>query len=444
MAVAAACGSYGQRDPEAAGQATRAAAVEAEVSNEDAAALHLAACPVGETDRGVDADEIRIGTSLPQTGPSAPLGAILPGARAYLDLVNDAGGVDGRRVVLEALDDQGDPADTSANVEELLEDEEVFALFGVVGTPNVLAFWDATEERCVPNLFVATGSPYWGDEGGHPWTIGSLPSYGAEAVIFAEHVAGVRPGGTVAILEQDDDVGAAYADGLREAVEETDVTIVATERFEPGTTDVTAQVEALAATGADALLAAVSGLACPAAMQAVAASGWDPLLYISGTCVAAPLLDLAGAAADGVLSTTYLKDPADPGWDADPALQAYRRQLAVTAPGADPANGFTAYGWTMAAALVEVLRAADQLTRPAVMVAARHLDRVDAGLLLPGVSLTTGPGDPYPVERTQLMQHDVGTGLWAYLAPGEAAGRPAGPATVSLSGREGGTPSFAR
>jgi branched-chain amino acid transport system substrate-binding protein len=438
----AACGSYDRRDPQALDNANRAAAVEAGLSNEDAAVLHLATCPEGETTLGVTDDQILIGTSSPRTGPFAAFGEILPGIRAYFDMVNRGGGVDGRELVLEALDDGYEPAGTRANVDRLLDDEEVFALFNVVGTPNVLSYWDTTEERCVPNLFVATGSPYWGDERGHPWTIGSLPSYATEAAIFAAHLEELQPDADVAILMQDDDFGEGYTDGFSEAIQDSDLSVAATETYDPDDADVTQQVERLASTEADAMLGAVTGLACPSAMRALADSVWDPVTYVSGTCVAAPLLDLAGGAADGVLSTTYLMDPRDPAWDEVASMQLYKAELARSQPGADPGDGFTAYGWTTAALLVETLRAADDLTRPAVMAAARGLDGVIAGLVLPGVTFSTGPGDPYPVESTQLMQYDAGRGLWDFLPVGAQSSGAAGPRTISLSSQEGQTPAF--
>ena len=259
--------------------------------------------------------------------------------------------------------------------------------------------------QCVPNLFVASGSTLWGETNDYPWLIGSIPSYATEAAIFADYLKENKPEAKVAILGQDDDVGSGYADAFKKSIDGTDITVVAEEKYSPTDPDVKSQITTLSASGADTVLVAAAALKCAQALNAMQEVNWKPVTYISGTCTSKTVVGLANAgAADGVISSIYLKDPADPEWDADPAMQQFQTLGAANGLSAeDLDNGIVGYGWTMGALLVDTLKQSPDLTRQDVMQTAYSLSNLQVGLLLPGATVNTnGAEDPFPIEQMQI------------------------------------------
>jgi branched-chain amino acid transport system substrate-binding protein len=339
-------------------------------------------------------------------------------SEAYFDYVNEElGGIDGRQIELVALDDGYEPGRTATNAQRLVQEEGVFALFNVIGTANNLAIWDNLEEECVPNLFAGTGSPLWGDPE-HAWTVGSFPSYSLEAAMYANYLQENDPDAEVALLTQNDDFGRAYVDTFKSVIEGTDITVAGEETYEPSNPDTTSQVTSLAATGADAVVLGTTALACPNALNAVNGSNWEPTIFISGTCTSPTLVGLADpGAADGIISVTAFKDPRDPQWADDEAMQLFLEKGAqYGGPDIDLENSIVAYGWTMGALLVDTLTNAEELTRPAVMEQALNIDGLVTGLALPDSPFTTVLGeDKFPEEVLQLMQYNEDLGYYEFL-----------------------------
>jgi branched-chain amino acid transport system substrate-binding protein len=375
----------------------------------DEAALSADNCPEdSDPTQAIEGDTITLASSYPQSGNTAAFAEIAKGWQAYFAMVNEAGGVQigDQQYQIEWVDadDQYDPERTARNVEELVGEDGTgaFATFSVVGTTNNLSIRDFLGDLCVPNLFAATGSPFWGDTN-YPWTLGStLPPYTVEAQAFVDLLAAEKPDAQVAMLVQDDEYGRAYEDGVRNAVdasnEENDTTIevVAVENYEPGfDTDPTTQVTTLANSGADVFFNGATLLTCPTALNN--AAGWErEITWVSGTCISKTLMGIAGENAAGVYSASNIKDPQSPDWADDEAMTEYRDALAQYEPEADPGNGIVAYGWTQGAALVQALEQAEEPTRLAVMESVRNLELGDdVGLLLPDTGATTGPDDAY-------------------------------------------------
>jgi branched-chain amino acid transport system substrate-binding protein len=258
----------------------------------------------------------------------------------------------------------------------------------------------------VPNLFTATGSHLMSVPGEFPWTIGSIPSYPVEMAALVDYLKVENPSAKIAILYQADDFGEGYHAALDDLIADTDIEVVAETTYTAGTSDVAGQVTQLADSDADTLVLATTLGACPNGLGAVANQGdWDPLVYISATCTSSTLMSLAPAGSgDGVLSSFYLKDPIDPQWEDDPAMQAFREQGGAAGLTDDQLNnGLVGYGWTMGQLLEEVLASSPELTREAVMNTAYHLEGIEVGLLLPGITVNTnGTDDPYPIESLQL------------------------------------------
>jgi branched-chain amino acid transport system substrate-binding protein len=381
--------------------------------SDESALIDTTDCPETQT-AGLEGDTIKLVSSFPQSGLTAAFAQISKGYKAYFEMVNEEGGVEvnGKKykIELEDKDDEYNPGKTATNIEEMIgsEGDKAFAVFNVVGTANNLAIRELLGDLCVPNVFAATGSPAWGNTEEHPWMIGStLASYAMEAQAFADLLEEQKPDATVAMLLQDDDFGKGYEDSFKEAIKDTDITIVGTERYAPGAPEVGSQITSLAATDADAFFNGATLLACPAALTSVKQTDWAPLTYVSGTCISKTLMGLAGAAAEDIYSVTNAKDPVDPQFADDPKMQLYRETVGAFDSEADLDNGIVAYGWTQGAMLVEALKAVDgELTRLSFMTSVRNMDDLDAGLLLDGITVATSPDDPFMGETVQLVQYD--------------------------------------
>ena len=411
--IAAACG--GGREDSSSDEENEAAAES--TGDEAAQYLHVDDCE-GDFTQGITDDTIKIGSSFPQSGTFAAFAQISTGYEAYFNYVNEElGGIDGRQIEFTALDDGYEPGRTATNAQRLVQDEGVFALFNVIGTANNLAIWDNLEEECVPNLFAGTGAPQWGDPE-HAWTVGSFPSYSLEAVMYARYLEENDPTAEVALLTQNDDFGRTYVDTFQDAIEGTDITVVAEETYEVANPDTTSQVTSLAATGADAVVLGTTALACPNALNAINGTNWEPAIFISGTCTSPTLVGLAEpGAADDIISVTAFKDPRDPQWADDEAMALFLEKGAqYGGADIDLENSIVAYGWTMGALLVDTLTNAAELTRPAVMEQALNIDGLVTGLALPTSPFNTILGiDKYPEEVLQLMQYSEDLGYYEFL-----------------------------
>lgn len=355
--------------------------------------------------QGVTDDSIKLGSSFAQSGLYSAYAEISKGYLAYFNYINGQGGVSGRKIEVVTKDDQYDPNKTKQNVQEMVQSDGVFGLFNVVGTPNNLAVRDDLTAQCVPNLFIASGSVLWGETEDYPWEIGSIPTYATEGAIFADYLETNKPEAKVAILGQDDDVGSGYTDAFKAAIEGTNITVVAEEKYNPSDPDVKSQITTLSASGADTVILAAAALKCAQALNAMQEVGWKPTTYMSGTCTSKTVVGLASpGAADGVISSIYLKDPADPEWDSDAAMQEFQTLGAQNGLSAEELdNGIVGYGWTMGALLVDTLMQSPEVTRQSVMETAYSLNNLQVGLLLPGVTVNTnGATDPFPIEQMQI------------------------------------------
>jgi branched-chain amino acid transport system substrate-binding protein len=412
--VAAACSQRDDDDDEAA-PAAGDEEQEADTGDaEEEPSIPTEDC-VADPTEPVEGDTIRVVSSFPQSGPAASLTQLAQGWEAYFEMVNqDEGGVEiggeSFQIEFESRDDGFEAARTSANIRELVgeDGEGAFAVFSVLGTPNVAAIRPFLDELCVPNVFAGTGSPAWGNPE-FPWTIGStLGPYPLEARAFVDILLEQKPDATVAMLVQDDDFGRAYEEGFRLAIEGTDIEIVEVQTYAANQTDVAAQVTSLAATNADAFFNGAFGLASPSALATMQEANWDPITWISTTAISTAIMGISAESANGAYTFTNLKDPRDPRYDDDPAMQLMREKVEQFRPeGFQPNSTFTAFGWTQAAVFVEALKQAEEPTRLAVMESLRHLDNLsDVGLLLDGISISTGPDDAFMGESAQLIQYE--------------------------------------
>jgi len=360
----------------------------------------------GEKSPGITKTEIKLGGSYPFSGPASAYKSIADGANAYFDLVNSKGGVDGRKIKFVTLDDAYEPPRAVQNARRLVEEEKVFALFNTLGTPNNLAIWDYTNQKKVPQAFVATGASDWGaDPDKHPWTIGWQPDYVTEARTYADYLKEKKPNAKVAVLYQNDGFGKNLLGGFEKAIEGSGIKVVAKESYEVTDPTIASQISKLAASGADTFLNVTTPKFSAQAIAAIAKSDWKPL-HLLNNVGASKTLVLTPAGLDnakGIVSTTYFKDPEDPKWASDGAMREYKASLKRFSPRSNPNDPFHVYGWGAAQTMVTALKNMKEPTREAFMDAARHLDETPP-ILLPGVEVKTGDGDGYPIEAMQIQQ----------------------------------------
>jgi branched-chain amino acid transport system substrate-binding protein len=375
-------------------------------------ALALAGCGRDEgggggADEGVTDSTIKLGGSYPFSGPASAYGTIGKSAQAYFDWRNSSGGVNGREIDFTTYDDGYDPGRAVSNARKLVTQDKVFAVFNTLGTANNLAIWDYLNQQKVPQLYVATGASDFGaDVDAHPYTIGWQPDYVTESNAYAEFLKKEKPDAKVAILYQNDGFGKDLMGGFEKGIEGSGIKIVARESYEVTDPTVAPQVAKLAASDADTFLDITTPKPAAQAIGAVAKSDWRPLHILNNVASSKTLvLEPVGLeAAQGIVSTAYLKDPADPRWADDPAMKNYKAQLKSFAPNLDPNEPFNVYGWTAAETMFNALeQAGKDLDRDKLMDAVRNMD-AEQGLLLPGIRVKTGEGDGYPLQSMQIMR----------------------------------------
>ncbi|MGH2709352.1 MAG: ABC transporter substrate-binding protein, partial [Actinomycetota bacterium] len=328
--------------------------------------------------------------------------------KAHFAFVNAKGGVQGRQIKFQTLDDAYEPPKAVQNARRLIEQEQVFALFNTLGTPNNLAIWDYANERKVPQLYVATGASAWGsDIKAHPFTIGWQPNYVTEARVYADFLEEEKPGAKVAVLYQNDGFGKDLLGGFEKAIEGSDVKVVAKESYEVTDPTVASQVKTLAASGADAFLNITTPKFSAQAIAAIAKSDWKPLHILNnvGASKSLVLTPVGLENAEGIVSTQYFKDPEDPQWADDAAMKEYKDALKEHAPRANANDPFNAYGWTAAQTMVKALEGMKEPTRAALMESVRNMD-TEIPMLLPEIKVQTTPEDGFPIEAMQIMRFD--------------------------------------
>jgi len=261
-------------------------------------------------------------------------------------------------------------------------------------------------EKKVPQLFVATGATQWNDPQHFPWTMGWQPSYQSEAHVYAKYLIQNDPKAKIAILYQNDDYGKDYVKGFKDALGGK-MKIVAERSYETTEPTIDSQIIDLRASGADVLFDVTTPKFAAQAIKKMAEIKWNPLHILNNVSSSVgAVLEPAGLDnARGILSTAYLKDPTDPQWQTDPAYKDWLAFMDRYYPGGDKTSSFPVYGYTVAQTLVQVLKqCGDDLTRENVMKQAASLHQLQLGLLLPGITINTGPQDFAPIKQLQMMR----------------------------------------
>ena len=360
----------------------------------------------GGTSPGITESDIKLGGSYPFSGPASAYAAIAQGAQARFAAENAKGGVDGRKITFKTLDDGYEPQRAVTNARRLIEQEEVFALFNTLGTPNNLAIWDYVNQKKVPHLYVATGASDFGEDlDKHPYTTGWQPDYVSEAKSYAAYLKENKPSAKVAVLFQNDGFGKDLLGGFEDAIEGSEISIAARQSYEVTDPTITSQMRKLAGSGADTFLNITTPKFSAQAIAAVAKSGWEPLHILNnvGSSKKLVLTPVGLENAKDIVSTGYFKDPEDPQWESDQTMRDYKAGMQEHQPKADPDEAYSAYGWTAASTMIEALKGMKEPNREALMESVRNMD-AEIPLLLPGIKAQTSPTDGYPIQANQIIK----------------------------------------
>jgi branched-chain amino acid transport system substrate-binding protein len=378
-----------------------------------AMAIALAYGPAGAAgkyDPGASDTEIKIGNTNPYSGPASAYGTIGKAIAAYWKMVNDNGGINGRKINFISLDDSYSPPKTVEQTRKLVEQERVLLDFQPLGTPTNTAIHKYMNAKKVPQLFVATGAGKWGQPKKYPWTMGWQPAYPGEAKIYASYLLNNKPDAKVAILYQNDDYGKDYLNGFIAGLgAKAKTMIVAKESYETSDPTVDPQVIKLKASGADVFFNITTPKFAAQAIRKVYDLGWQPLHFLNNvsTSVGGVLKPAGLEKSVGLITTAYLKEATDPQWANDADMKAWNAWMDKYLPGGDKSSSFNVYGYAVSATMHEVLkRAGDNLTRANIMKQAASLKGLKVPLLLPGITVDTSPTDFYPIECARLAKFD--------------------------------------
>ena len=364
----------------------------------------------GQYDTGASDTTIKIGQTYPLSGPD--LGAAF-GARAmaaYFAMLNDKGGVNGRKIALQTLDDGYSPPKTVEQTRRLVESDGVLLVFASLGTPTSEAVRPYLNNKKVPQLFLVTGASSVVDPKRYPWTMAGIPSYAAEGRIFAKYILTEKPDAKIAILFQDDDFGRDHLDAfLGQLGDRASKMVVAKASYQITDPTLTSQVITLKGSGADTVYLITQGRASPQSVTAVRALGWNPLILLPGVSTSKGIIGSVGdEALKGVVSGGYMKDATDPAYADDPAVKDYLAWVEKYVPASDQRiDKSAANGYVAAELMAEVLRrCGDDLTRANVLRQATSLKDFTMPMLLPGVTVETSSTNYFPFGELQMERYD--------------------------------------
>jgi branched-chain amino acid transport system substrate-binding protein len=359
-------------------------------------------------DNGASDTEIKLGHCGPYSGPASAYGVIGKGIEAYWKSVNDAGGVNGRKINFITLDDGYSPAKTVEVVRQLVEQDKVLCLFNTLGTPSNTAIQKYMNQKKVPQLYVATGASKWGRPKEFPWTMGYQPDYHTEAVIYAKHVQANIRDAKVGVLMQNDDFGKDYVDGFKEGLGKDAGNVIAKlVTYEVTDPTVESQIIQLKDSGANVFFNVATPKFAAQAIRKAADIGWKPAQYM--TNVSASVTSVMKPAGfdngQGIITAAYLKDPTDKRWADDAEMKTWRAWMDKYMPGANQGDANYVYAYSVSFLMQQTLaKCGDELTHANVMKQAANFQKLRVPMLLPGITVSTSPTDYYPIQAVQLQR----------------------------------------
>ena len=356
---------------------------------------------------GVSATDLKIGTSTSLSGPVSALGTINKSQAAYFKMLNEQGGIAGRKINYIILDDGFNPAKTLEQTRRLIEEDEVAFLFSQLGTGPNSAIVKYVNDKGVPHLFLSVNGDKWGDYKTYPWTMPFAPSARTEAQIFVKYALQQNPKAKIGILYQNDDLGRDFVAGARDVLGAQVDTVVKAVSFEVTDATVDSQLIQLQSWGADALISGVTGKFGAMSIRKVSELGWKPMHFItSGVSSVSSTIKPAGEDRSmGVITSVYMKDVTDAAWADDAGVKAYKAFMARSFPEGNPNEFYNAYGYMVGMVMHRVLdQCKGDFSRKSIMAQANNLQELELPLLLPGIKVNTSPTDHRPLEQMQLQR----------------------------------------
>ncbi len=370
--------------------------------------VHVNASAQAKYGPGASDKEIKLGQTMPYSGPASAYGTIGKLHLAYFKMINDQGGINGRKINLISLDDGYSPPKTVEQVRKLVEQEEVLALFNTLGTPPNSAIHKYVNAKKVPHLLLSTGATKWGDPKNFPWTMGFNLSYQAEGTIYAKWLMKNKPNAKIAVLYQNDDYGKDLLKGVKDGLGAKGAKmIVAEATYEVADPTVDSQILTLKASGADTFINITTPKFAAQAIRKAYDSDWKPLHIINnvGASIGSVLIPAGVEKSKDLMTLQYYKDPNDPQWKDDPAMLEWRAFMGRYYRDGDPKDASNMYGYISAQTMVQILKqCGNDLTRENVMKQAASLKNFKLPLLLPGMLVNTSPTDYFLMEQGQLAK----------------------------------------
>jgi ABC-type branched-subunit amino acid transport system substrate-binding protein len=356
---------------------------------------------------GVTDTEIKLGQTSPYSGPASAYSVIAKTQLAYFKMINDQGGINGRKINLISIDDAYSPAKTVEQTRKLVEQEEVAAILNPLGTPTGLAVRKYLNDKKVPQLFVGAGATLWGDHEHFPYSIGFQASYQAETAVYAKYVLTKKPDAKIALFYQNDDAGKDYGNGFKKGLGPDNVKkmVVAEATYESTDPTIDSQIVKLKASGADVLFMHAIPKQAAQAIRKIGEIGWKPEMFFlaaTSTSITSVLKPAGFDHSKGIISSYSFKDPNDPQWQKDKDVQDWAAFMKNYFPDGNIQDQLIVYGYVVAEATVQVLKqCGDTLTGENIMKQAANLD-IALPMMLPGIKLKTSPTDYFPVEAMRL------------------------------------------
>jgi ABC-type branched-subunit amino acid transport system substrate-binding protein len=359
-------------------------------------------------DAGATDTEIKVGQTVPLSGPASAYATIGKTQAAYVKMINEQGGVNGRMINLIQYDDAYSPPKTVERVRKLVEGDEVLLTFQIIGTAPNAAVQKYLNAKKVPQLFAATGASRFNDPAAFPWTMGFNPSYIVEGRIYGQYILKHYPNARIGVLYQNDDLGKDYLNGIRAGLgAKAEQMVVAETSYELSEPTIDSKIIKIKDAGTDRLFSASTPKQAAQAIKKIAELGWHPvhIIDINASSLSAVLKPAGLDNSKGVISVGYVKDPADPEWKDDEGTKRYLAFMAKYYPEGDRDSNLNVYGYITAQLLVQVLKnCGDDLTRDNVMKQATRLTNVELDLLLPGITVTTTPSDYRVNKQFQMVR----------------------------------------
>lgn len=356
---------------------------------------------------GVSDTEIKIGNFVPYSGPASAYGIVGKVEAAYAKMLNDKGGINGRKVNYISYDDAYSPPKAVEQTRKLVEDDEVLFLYQTLGTPSNTAIMKYMNQKKVPQLMVSSGGTKFGDHKANPWTMPFNAPYQAEGRIYANYILKNHPNAKIAVLVPNDEYGKDIYKGIRDGLGDKTSMIISEATYETSDPTVDSQMVKLKTSGADMFLNLTTPKFAAMAMRKMGELGWRPVHILNNVSasVGAVIKPAGYENAQDAISASYVKDPTDPLWKDDPAIKEWEAFLDKYVPDADKANSLLLYAYAAAQVMEQIVKqAGDNLTRENIMKQAENLRDLKIGAMVPGIVFNTGPTDHFPIEQMQLMR----------------------------------------